>query len=107
MQRHGQIMQLFLGIHCIFDFLLGLLIRVGKLLGSIVAAAGLQGQFLRVVQLDLQGVEAAVGLEILRSEAKNVGVLGSVGKPAEALIEVVVVVKEHSTGAICQNREQI
>jgi hypothetical protein len=52
-------------------------------------------------------VKAAVRLEILRRKSQNIGILGSIGKPAETFIEIVVVVKKHSAGSIRQDSEQI
>jgi hypothetical protein len=61
-QVHGEIMQFLLGEHCIFDLLPGLLVGTGEGFGSILAAARLQRQLLRVLELYLQGVKAAVEL---------------------------------------------
>src|ERR1700740_3566410 len=90
-----EVMQLLLRIHGVFDLPLGFLVGVGEMLGSIVAAASLQGELLRILQLDLQGVEAAIKFEALRSEGQDVGIFRSLGSAAEAFVEIIVVVKEN------------
>ena len=68
MQFDGKIMKLLVGVHCVFDFLLGLLVRVGEVFRRVIAAASLQGQFLLVLQRDLQIVKTAIELEVLGNE---------------------------------------
>src|SRR5580692_8998281 len=52
-QVYRKIVQLFLGIHLVHNFLLGLLVWAGEVLGRVIAAAGLQRQLLRALQRHL------------------------------------------------------
>src|SRR5579863_7223143 len=99
-QVHREIVQFLLREHGIFDFLFGLLLGAGEGLGRVIAAARLQRQLLRILQLDLQGVKAAIELKILRNERENVGILGGLGHTPEAFFEIVAVVKENAAGAV-------
>ena len=106
-QVDWKIMQLLLGIHCTFNFLLRLLVRAGEILGGVVAASGLQRQFLLVLQRDFQGVKAAIELKVLRNESQHIGIVGRGGDAAETFVEIVIVMKENAAGAVCENREQV
>src|SRR5580704_1694259 len=99
-QFDWKIVKLLLRVHGVFDFLLGLLVRVGQVLGRVIAAAGLQSELLRALESDLEGVKAAIKLQILRREGQNIGIVRGLGCATKTFIEIVVVVKRDSSRTI-------
>ena len=66
-------------------------------LDCVIPAPRLQLEPSRAVQRDLQPVKPAV--KLLRRKAQNVDKFGNIRRAPEALIQIIVVVKENSAGA--------
>src|SRR5580692_9096410 len=99
-QVDWKIVQFLLGVHCIYNFLLGLLVRIGEVLRRVIAAAGLQHQLLWVLEGHLQSVKSDVELEVLRNECQHIGILCRLSHTAETFIEIVAVMEKDTTGAV-------
>ena len=80
----GQLVHLVLREHGFLDFLLFLRGRVSGFLGSIVAAARLHRKAVGGNQLDLERMEAAVELQVLRRECQQIIGVGNAGGAAES-----------------------
>ncbi len=101
---HRKVVDLLARKHGILDLLLGnrhLILRVFR---SPVAAAHLQAHFLGRIHGDLQSVETAVELQVLRDEAQEVQILGRGGRLAHTAIEIVVAI--YRSASILRQREE-
>src|SRR5882724_12059717 len=99
---HGQITDFFLRKNGFQDFLFGSFFGSLQRARSVVAAAGLNVEFLLAGQTNFQSVETAVQLEVLRREAEEIGGSGSSHGFAQCDVKIVSIMKE---GAACAQRE--